>query len=246
MKLGQMISSLRMNKGWSQIQFAELMNTTEASINRWENDKAVPRTKAKIAMADLFGVNVEDLNEVHGASVLNQIVIQRPMVELWLREKFADGFGLTLITRTGHYNMVVARKSSPVVEIDVLTGMFDLDDVRPLIREGTINTFISAGADEFNRLRTMQMRDSEVITFLNSAERFESNKVYSSLLDRSDFAEDVEEAILLEKWRKMNAAQKKSTMILIDVKLEPEEFDEKELARLTSRYADDDEATGSD
>ena len=113
----------------------------------------------------------------------------------------------------------------------MLTGAFDLSDVLPLIREGVINTFCEPSADCFNRLRLMQVRDTELFDLLRTAERFESNEVYSRLLDDS-FAENADEAILIEKWRRLSVAQRKAIMVTIDIKLAPEEHDDAELKRM--------------
>ncbi len=244
MTLGELIASLRLKKGLNQREFADQLGTTEATINRWENNKAVPRAKAKKAMADLFQIDVEELHEGQGSAIINEVSLQRATVVSWLRDRFALGYTLTLVTRSGHFNVVIARRTIESQAIDVLTGLFDFEDILPLIRDGVISTFCNASAEEFNRLRSMQLRDSELVEFLSTAERFESNKVFSGLLEQGGFPESADEAILLEKWRQLNKAQQKSIMVLIDINLKPKELDEAELKRLVEMAEASDSAGG--
>lgn len=234
MDLGKRIAFFRVKQGLNQRDFAEVLDTTEVSINRWENNKSVPRAKAKKAMADLFGVTVEDLDEAPTSININEISLHRATVVRWLRDKHESDYALTLVTRTGHFNMIIARASKERFYFDVLTGAFDLSDVLPLIREGVINTFCQPSGEIFNRLRLMQLRDTELFDLLCTAERFESNEVYSKLLD-DGFAENADEAILIEKWRRLSMAQRKAIMVTIDIKLAPKEHDDAELNRLIEK-----------
>ncbi len=240
MDLGSVIVFHRKRKGWTQQDFANRMITTEATVNRWENNKAVPRAKAKSLMADLFGISVSELTENQGTAVINEVSLKAATVPQWLRSRQAEGYALTLITRAGHFNMVVARYSEEKQMIDVLTGVFELEDILPLIKEGVIPTFCEPSLDVFNRIRGMQLREPEIYDLLKTAQRFESNKVYQRLLDEARGPRNSQESVHLEKWRQLTPAQKKSIEVMIDINLNPEETDMAELERLMALASEDD------
>lgn len=234
MNLGQRIAFFRKKSGLNQREFADEMRTTEATINRWEQNKSIPRPKAKAAMSEFFGVAVDELDEAQSAVKINEVCLLRATVSSWIRDRHHSGCSLTLVTRTGHFNMVIARKADERTELDILTGAFELKDILPLIRGGIITTFCEPGVTMFNRLRAMQLRDSEIFDLLRTAERFESNEIFSRLLD-DGLVENAREAILIEKWRQLSPAQQRALEVTIDIKLQPEESNDEELQNLIKR-----------
>jgi len=61
MKIGHVISKLRYEKGYSQIEMAEKLGVTKGAIGMWETDKRKPDYDALIKIADLFNVTTDYL-----------------------------------------------------------------------------------------------------------------------------------------------------------------------------------------
>lgn len=61
MKLGHIISKLRYEKGYSQIEMAEKLGVTKGAVGMWETDKRKPDYDVLIRIADLFNVTTDYL-----------------------------------------------------------------------------------------------------------------------------------------------------------------------------------------
>lgn len=61
MKVGHIISKLRYEKGYSQIELAEKIGVTKGAIGMYETDKRKPNYDILIKLADLFGVTTDYL-----------------------------------------------------------------------------------------------------------------------------------------------------------------------------------------
>ncbi len=61
MKIGHVISKLRYEKGYSQIEMAEKLGVTKGAVGMWETDKRKPDYDALIKIADLFNVTTDYL-----------------------------------------------------------------------------------------------------------------------------------------------------------------------------------------
>lgn len=59
--LGMMISSLRKEKGMTQLELAEKMGVTDKAVSKWERDLSYPDLNSIPKLAEIFGVSVEDL-----------------------------------------------------------------------------------------------------------------------------------------------------------------------------------------
>ena len=59
--LGMMISSLRKEKGMTQLALAEKMGVTDKAVSKWERDLSYPDLNSIPKLAEIFGVSVEDL-----------------------------------------------------------------------------------------------------------------------------------------------------------------------------------------
>ena len=59
--LGMMISSLRREKGMTQLELAEKMGVTDKAVSKWERDLSYPDLNSIPKLAEIFGVSVEDL-----------------------------------------------------------------------------------------------------------------------------------------------------------------------------------------
>lgn len=59
--LGMMISSLRKDKGMTQLALANLMNVTDKAVSKWERDISCPDINSLPKLAEVLDVSVDDL-----------------------------------------------------------------------------------------------------------------------------------------------------------------------------------------
>ncbi|BAH88243.1 helix-turn-helix domain-containing protein [Streptococcus mutans] len=62
--LGMMISSLRKEKGMTQLELAEKMRVTDKAVSKWERDLSFPDINSIPKLAEIFEVSVDDLMQV--------------------------------------------------------------------------------------------------------------------------------------------------------------------------------------
>ena len=62
--LGMMISSLRKEKGMTQLQLAEIMGVTDKAVSKWERDLSAPDVNSIPKLAETFGVTVDELMQI--------------------------------------------------------------------------------------------------------------------------------------------------------------------------------------
>ena len=62
--LGMMISSLRKEKGMTQLELAEKMGVTDKAVSKWERDLSYPDINSIPMLAEIFGVSVDELMQV--------------------------------------------------------------------------------------------------------------------------------------------------------------------------------------
>lgn len=61
MAIGKNIKRLRMNAGMTQEQLAERLNISGQAVSKWENESALPDITLLPALADCFGVTIDEL-----------------------------------------------------------------------------------------------------------------------------------------------------------------------------------------
>ncbi len=59
--LGEMISSLRKEKGMTQNELAEKMNVTDKAVSKWERNLSCPDVNSIPTLAEVLGITVEEL-----------------------------------------------------------------------------------------------------------------------------------------------------------------------------------------
>lgn len=59
--LGEMISSLRKEKGMTQSELAEKMNVTDKAVSKWERNLSCPDVNSIPTLAEVLGITVEEL-----------------------------------------------------------------------------------------------------------------------------------------------------------------------------------------
>ena len=61
MEFAAKLTALRRRAGWSQEQLADRLGVTRQSVSKWEGGAVVPELGKLVALADLFGVTLDDL-----------------------------------------------------------------------------------------------------------------------------------------------------------------------------------------
>ena len=82
--MGEIISTLRREKGMTQKELADMLNITDKAVSKWERDIACPDTQTIPKLAEILGVSVEELmnaKSVHstghkGAGYLINIILK--------------------------------------------------------------------------------------------------------------------------------------------------------------------------
>lgn len=59
--MGEIISTLRKEKGLTQKEVADRLNITDKAVSKWERDLACPDTQTIPRLAEILGVSVEEL-----------------------------------------------------------------------------------------------------------------------------------------------------------------------------------------
>ena len=82
--MGDIISTLRKEKGMTQKDLADRLNITDKAVSKWERNLAFPDTATIPRLADILGMSVEELmnaktipeNRHKGASYLMNIILK--------------------------------------------------------------------------------------------------------------------------------------------------------------------------
>lgn len=82
MTIGDKLSELRKQKGFSQEHVASLLNVTRQSVSKWENSIALPETQKLIELSSLYEVSLDylvkdDLESIQSVSQIESKSISR-------------------------------------------------------------------------------------------------------------------------------------------------------------------------
>lgn len=66
--MGEIVSTLRKEKGMTQKQLADMLSITDKAVSKWERDIAWPDTQTIPKLAEILGVSVEELMNAKSAS----------------------------------------------------------------------------------------------------------------------------------------------------------------------------------
>ena len=65
--MGEIVSTLRKEKGMTQKQLADMLNITDKAVSKWERDIAWPDTQTIPKLAEILEVSVEELMNAKSA-----------------------------------------------------------------------------------------------------------------------------------------------------------------------------------
>ena len=71
--IGEIISSLRKEKGMTQNDLAEKMNVTDKAVSKWERNLSCPDINSIPKLAEILGTSVEDLLNAQVKKQTNKI-----------------------------------------------------------------------------------------------------------------------------------------------------------------------------
>ena len=71
--IGEMISSLRKEKGMTQNDLAEKMNVTDKAVSKWERNLSCPDVNSIPKLAEILGTTVEELLNAQSKKEDNKI-----------------------------------------------------------------------------------------------------------------------------------------------------------------------------
>ena len=61
---GKMVSTLRKEKGMTQLELAEKMGVTDKAVSKWERDLSYPDISSIPQLAEIFEVSVDELMQI--------------------------------------------------------------------------------------------------------------------------------------------------------------------------------------
>lgn len=67
--MGEIISTLRKEKGMTQKDIADKLGITDKAVSKWERDVAFPDTATIPKLAEILGVSVEELMQAKAVPV---------------------------------------------------------------------------------------------------------------------------------------------------------------------------------
>lgn len=105
MNFSEKLFKLRKEKGYSQEELAEQLNTTRQAISKWENNQGFPETEKLVIIGEIFNVSIDyllkDTIEDQSNHYENKLYVSEEMAEGYLlqEQKLAKyiSIGLTLI-----------------------------------------------------------------------------------------------------------------------------------------------------
>lgn len=59
--IGKFILELRMNKGWTQEELANMIPITRQAVSRWEQGKSIPDSSTLVILSEIFDVSINEL-----------------------------------------------------------------------------------------------------------------------------------------------------------------------------------------
>ncbi|HJA29135.1 MAG TPA: helix-turn-helix domain-containing protein [Candidatus Olsenella pullicola] len=97
---GATISSLRKEKGLTQLELAQQMGVTDKAVSKWERNLSFPDVASLPKLAEVLGTSVDELLEVKTAAQEEPAGPRVPaLVELVLKAvALAMGVGVTALT----------------------------------------------------------------------------------------------------------------------------------------------------
>ena len=105
--IGQTIAALRKEKGWTQVQLAEMLQISDKAVSKWEKDKSCPGIDLLPALSDLFDVSIDYLvtgkNSEHSITIMSRIEYCAKTDN----PKLAEEIDLSVTDETGKISLII-------------------------------------------------------------------------------------------------------------------------------------------
>ena len=107
MTFGEKLKVLRKEKGYSQEEFAGLLNVSRQAVSKWESDRGTPETDKLLQISNMFGVTLDYLLKEESSDENMQTdgyYVSREMIDGFLSykreraKKIAIGVGLIVVS----------------------------------------------------------------------------------------------------------------------------------------------------
>lgn len=128
MRFGDKLIMLRRERGYSQEQFANLLDVSRQSVSKWESGQSTPEINKLIVIADIFNVSVDNL-------VRDDIIL--PDIENRQEKSENKAYGVG-VNRFGVYEYKSKRKVFGIPLIHIKTG-YGIQVARGIIAIGNIS-----------------------------------------------------------------------------------------------------------
>ncbi|MBQ8575186.1 MAG: helix-turn-helix transcriptional regulator [Clostridia bacterium] len=74
--MGEIISTLRKEKGMTQKELAEKLNITDKAVSKWERDVACPDINTLPKLAEILGISLDELMNTKAKPILKNSKVQ--------------------------------------------------------------------------------------------------------------------------------------------------------------------------
>lgn len=107
MTFGEKLKVLRKEKGYSQEEFAEMLDVSRQAVSKWESDRGMPEIHTLIQISNMFGVTLDYLlksEEFDEAYQSSGYYVSREMIDGFLSyrkywaKRIAAGVGLIIVS----------------------------------------------------------------------------------------------------------------------------------------------------
>lgn len=100
LNIGMNIKRLRLAKGWTQEQLADLLTISTAAVSKWEAKNTYPDITMLLPLAQIFGVSVDELlgyDEAKAKTDVDKILVEYQ--RLYVEGRFSEGKALIVNAR---------------------------------------------------------------------------------------------------------------------------------------------------
>lgn len=103
--MGEIISTLRKEKGMTQKDIADQLGITDKAVSKWERDVAFPDTATIPKLAEILGISVEELMQAKAAPVPANKDAERILNLVLKAVPLAMGVAVTVTSLLGELDM---------------------------------------------------------------------------------------------------------------------------------------------
>ena len=127
-KIGAFLKELRTEKGLTQLQLAEQLNTTNRSVSRWETGSTLPDISILVELARLYIINNKEIRQITRDHSLVEEMVRMGGLKRELARTHPDK---NIITR--------AIGAQEDVDVDFFEVTLNKDDVILMCSDGLSN-----------------------------------------------------------------------------------------------------------